>query len=232
MNLEIALVEDELSIAENYRDALQRVGYQVTLYDNRRQAIDAFRQRLPDMAIIDIGLQDEYEGGFDLCRELRAMAPQLPIIFLTARDSELDEIIGLKLGADDYLTKHISLNQVMARISALFRRVNALRDNSPDDEETLKRGALEINRSRFTVAWQQQSLELTLTEYWIIHALAQHPGQIKSREQLMQAAQVVQDDHTITTHIKRIRRKFKDIDPQFNQISTAYGLGYRWQANG
>lgn len=232
MNLEIALVEDEKTIAANYKDALQRVGYRVTLYSNRSEAIAAFKQRLPDLAIIDVGLEDEYEGGFDLCRELRAMAPQLPIVFLTARDSELDEIIGLKLGADDYLTKHISLNQMMARISALLRRVNALRNNQPAQEETLKRGALEINKSRFTVAWQNQLLELTLTEYWIVHALAQHPGQIKSREQLMQAAQVVQDDHTITTHIKRIRRKFKALDPDFNQINTAYGLGYRWHANG
>ncbi len=123
----IAIVEDEAAIAANYRDALQRQGFTVSLHADRASAWEAFEQRLPDLAIIDIGLDDEIEGGFELCRDLRARAPELPIVFLTARDTELDVISGLRLGADDYLTKDISQAQMLARIHALLRRVDALR---------------------------------------------------------------------------------------------------------
>ena len=123
----IAIVEDEAAIAANYRDALQRQGFRVSLFSNRGAAAQAFERKLPDLAIIDIGLGDEIEGGFELCRELRSRCPELPIVFLTARDSELDIISGLRLGADDYLTKDISQAHMLARIVALFRRVKALR---------------------------------------------------------------------------------------------------------
>ena len=123
----IAIVEDEAAIAANYRDHLQRQGFRVSLYGDRHSASSAFAHRLPDLAIIDVGLGDDIEGGFDLCRDLRSQCPELPIVFLTARDSELDIISGLRLGADDYLTKDISQAQMLARIVALFRRVQALR---------------------------------------------------------------------------------------------------------
>jgi len=231
MEYHIALVEDEMAIAQNYRDAFTRLGYRVKIYNCRQSAMKAFNTRLPDMVIIDVGLGNEYEGGFELCRELRSIAPTLPLLFLTARDSELDEVSGLRLGADDYLTKDISINQMLARVNALFRRVEAMKQGSKTQEKVLKQGHLCINSDRFTISWLEQAVELTLTEFWIIHALARHPGQVKSREQLMQAANVVQDDNTITTHIKRIRRKFQDIDANFDHIRTAYGLGYRWQAS-
>jgi two-component system OmpR family response regulator len=223
----IAIVEDDAAIAANYRDALQRRGFRVSLYDNRSTATHAFERELPDLAIIDVGLGDEIEGGFDLCRDLRSRSPELPIVFLTARDSELDIISGLRLGADDYLTKDISQAHMLARIVALFRRVQALR--SPvQPEDVIERGDLSLNVERMSVTWQGQAIELTVTEFWMVHGLAQRPGQIKKRQQLMDAANVVLDDNTVTTHIKRIRRKFQAVDTEFVGIETAYGVGYRW----
>ena len=226
----IAIVEDEPTIAANYRDALERQGFVVSIHTNRSNAWDAFEQRLPDLAIIDVGLEEEFEGGFELCRDLRARAPELPIVFLTARDAELDVISGLRLGADDYLTKDISQAQIMARIHALLRRVDALRQPVLE-EHVLERGPLQINLERMSVAWQDRAVELTVTEFWIVHALALHPGHVKNRQQLMDAANVVLDDNTITSHIKRLRKKFAANDPGFAAIETAYGMGYRWKVN-
>jgi len=163
-----------------------------------------------------------------LCRDLRSRAPELPIVFLTARDSELDIISGLRLGADDYLTKDISQAHMLARIVALFRRVQALR-KPVQQEHMIERGQLHLNLERMTASWQTQPIELTVTEFWIVHALARHPGHVRNRQQLMDAASVVLDDNTITSHIKRIRRKFQSIDPGFAAIDTAYGVGYRWK---
>lgn len=225
----IAIVEDELAIAENYRDALQRHGFQVSLYPTRPAAMEAFNQQLPDLAVIDVGLADEVEGGFELCRDLRSMAPELPIIFLTARDSDFDVVSGLRLGADDYLTKDISQPHMMARIIALFRRVDALRGKPASiNEEQLERGDLTLNLDRMNVMWQGQRVDLTVTELWVVHALAKHPGHVKNRQQLMDAANVVLDDNTITSHIKRIRKKFTRLDAEFDAIETVYGMGYRW----
>jgi len=227
MNRKIALVEDEPSLQTNYSEALARHGYEVAVYSNRPDAIAAFETRLPDLAIIDIGLQDEPEGGFELCRQLRQMAPLLPIVFLTALDSELDTISGLRLGADDYLTKDISLAHLVARVVALFRRLDAY--NQPDlPEDVVQAGELSLDMKRMSTTWQDQPVALTVTELWMVHALALHPGHVKSRQQLMEAANVVLDDATITSHVKRIRRKFQALDSNFDQIETAYGMGYRW----
>lgn len=224
----IAIVEDETAIAANYRDHLQRQGFRVSLFADRITASDAFKRELPDLAIIDIGLGEEMEGGFDLCRDLRARSSGLPILFLTARDSELDIISGLRLGADEYLTKDISQAQLLARINALLRRVRALQ--APEQREhVLRQGSLELNRERMTTSWCGHRLELTVTEFWMVHALAVHPGHVKNRQQLMDSANVVLDDNTITSHIKRIRRKFQGVDQHFDAIETAYGVGYRWK---
>lgn len=225
----IAIVEDEISLAHNYRDAFSRQGFGVSLYHNRKDALSAFARELPDLAIIDVGLGEDIEGGFDLCRELRARAPALPIIFLTARDSEFDVVSGLRLGADDYLTKDISQAHLLARVVALFRRVDALLSpQTAEQEEILKRGPLRLNMDRMSAHWQGEPLDLTVTELWIVYALARHPGHVKNRQQLMDAANVVLDDNTITSHIKRIRKKFLRLDPEFDRIQTAYGMGYRW----
>src|SRR5690606_18167045 len=197
---------------------------------NRPDALAAFNQSLPDLAIIDVGLGDDIEGGFELCRDLRAKAPALPIIFLTARDSELDAISGLRLGADDYLTKDISQPHLLARIVALFRRIDALQQPAQEDQEIV-RGPLLLNVDRMTVQWREQVVDLTVTEFWIVHALARRPGHVKNRQQLMDAANVVLDDNSITSHIKRIRKKFQQIDPGFDSLQTAYGMGYRWSGS-
>ena len=223
----IAIVEDEAAIRDNYVAAFEREGYVVDAYDARAPAMQAFDARLPDLVVIDINLRDDVEGGFELCRELRSRAAELPIIFLTARDSEFDAVSGLRLGADDYLTKDISLPHLMARIAALFRRIEAMQQPQ-GTESRLTRGDLAIDVDRMTVLWQEHPVGLTLTEFWLVHAMARYPGHVKNRQQLMDAAQAVLDDNTITSHVKRIRRKFVAIDPQFNAIETVYGMGYRW----
>lgn len=223
----IAVVEDEPALRENYAAALSRQGYQVKTYANRRLAMQAFLTHLPDLAIIDISLEDEAEGGFDLCRELRALSAELPIIFLTARDSELDAVSGLRLGADDFLTKDVSLPHLAARVAALFRRIDALR-RPENSAEIVRRGALAIDGDKMQTTWKGAPVTLSLTEFWIVHALARNPGHVRNRQQLMDAANVVLDDNTITSHIKRLRRKFADADPAFDAIQTVYGMGYRW----
>lgn len=226
----IAIVEDEIMLAHNYRDAFTRHGFSVSLYHARAVALTAFQQTLPDLAIIDVGLGDDIEGGFDLCRELRAQAPTLPIIFLTARDSEFDVVSGLRLGADDYLTKDISQAHMLARVVALFRRMDALRNShqATSEEDVLVRKHLTLNMDRMSACWRGAPIALTITELWIVYALAKHPGHVKNRQQLMDAAKVVLDDNTITSHIKRIRKKFMLVDEQFDAVQTAYGMGYRW----
>jgi len=227
MKRTIAIVEDEPALQDNYADAFRRLGYRVSTYASRPEALQAFDDRLPDLVIIDVGLGDEPEGGFDLCRELRGRSAELPIIFLTALDSELDAISGLRLGADDYLTKDISLSHLTARVVALFRRLDALR-SAGESEQLLARGALSLDMERLSARWSGHPVGLTLTEFWLVHALARRPGHVKNRQQLMDAANAVLDDSTITSHIKRIRRKFQQTDPAFSSIETVYGMGYRW----
>ncbi|HEC28017.1 MAG TPA: proteobacterial dedicated sortase system response regulator [Gammaproteobacteria bacterium] len=229
MQKTIAIVEDEPSIRANYADALGRHGYQVNAYPDRPTAQAAFRKKLPDLVLLDIGLEDEIDAGFELCRELRGLSTTLPIIFLTARDSDFDTVAGLRLGADDYLSKDTSLPHLTARISALFRRLDALdQANNDMDNNEIIRGNLCVDLNKFSIAWKSRQLNFTLTEFWIVHALAKHPGHVKNREQLMQDANIVVDDNTITSHIKRIRKKFESIDEQFSSIDTVYGIGYRW----
>ena len=227
MSRRIAIVEDERALRDNYADVFRRQGYDVHTYGERSQALGSFRERLPDLAVIDIGLGDEADGGFELCRSLRALSETVPIIFLTARDSDLDTISGFRLGADDYLTKDISLPHLLARVAALFRRQEAMQ--SPDTQrEILKRSHLTLDVDRMMVSWRTSPVTLTVTEFWIVHALVRFPGHVKSRDQLMSEANVVVDDSTITSHIKRVRRKFQAIDPLFDCIDTVYAAGYRW----
>nr|MBL8456791.1 proteobacterial dedicated sortase system response regulator [Zoogloeaceae bacterium] len=227
MGRRIAIVEDEAAIRANYAEALARQGYEVAAHADRPSALGAFRARLPDLAIIDIGLGDEPEGGFTLCGELRALSARVPIIFLTARDSDFDVVSGLRLGADDYLTKDVSLPHLLARIAALFRRVEALTEAAPG-EACVVRGELSLDTLRLTTQWRGQAVDLTLTEFWMVHTLARSPGHVKNRDQLMQDARLV-DEGTITSHVKRIRRKFAAVDPQFDRIDSVYGMGYRWK---
>ena len=196
-------------------------------FPNRKKAQTAFAIRLPDLAIIDIGLEDEIDGGFMLCQSLRSMSDTLPIIFLTARDNDFDTVSGLRMGADDYLTKDISLPHLTARIAALFRRLDAL-EQPVAPENLLTRGELCIDLSRLDVKWRDLPVLLTVTEFWMLHALVKFPGHVKSRDALMQESKIYVDNSTITSHVKRIRKKFIQVDASFDCIDTVYGMGYRW----
>jgi two-component system OmpR family response regulator len=224
----IALVEDDPTIRQNYTDALQRAGYEVSAFADRASASRTLAARLPELAIIDIGLGADIDGGFALCRELRSASAQLPIIFLSARDSDIDIVSGLRLGADDYLTKDVSLPHLLARIAALFRRVEA-GNQAPAADEEMRRGALAIDAKRMAATWNGAAVDLTVTEFWMVRSLARHPGHVKDRDQLMRDAEMVVDDGTITSHVKRIRKKFLAVDPKFDAIETVYGMGYRWK---
>ncbi|MGZ5038511.1 MAG: proteobacterial dedicated sortase system response regulator [Usitatibacter sp.] len=224
----IALVEDDSTIRQNYVDALTRTGYEVAAFADRASAMEALASRLPELAIIDIGLGADIDGGFALCRELRAASARLPIIFLSARDSDFDIVSGLRLGADDYLTKDVSLPHLLARIAALFRRMDAM-SQPPATADVLQRGKLALDAQRMSATWSGQPVDLTVTEFWMVHSLARHPGHVKGRDQLMRDAEMVVDDGTITSHVKRIRKKFLAVDAAFDAIDTVYGMGYRWR---
>ena len=224
----VAVVEDEAAIRENYAAALRRQGYRVATYADRKTALAAFASRLPDLVVIDINLGAEIEGGFELCRELRARSSTLPIIFLTARESDLDVVSGLRLGADDYLTKRVSLDHLLARVAALFRRIDALKAGDAASDR-VEHGALVLDRDRMTAHWREQPVSLTVTEFWVVYSLAAHPGHVRDRDQLMAAANAVLDDSTVTSQIKRIRAKFAAVDGSFAAIETVYGMGYRWR---
>jgi two-component system OmpR family response regulator len=227
MSRRIAIVEDEAAIRENYADVLRKQGYEVQTFANRKDAMSAFDIRLPSLAIIDIGLENEIDGGFTLCQALRSLSETIPIIFLTARDNDIDTVSGLRMGADDYLTKDISLPHLTARIAALFRRLDVI-DQPPSPESLLHRGKLSLDISRLTIQWDGQPVALTVTEFWMVHALAKFPGHVKSRQVLMQESKIFVDGSTITSHVKRIRKKFMLIDEEFDCIETVYGMGYRW----
>lgn len=224
----IAIIEDEQHIRENYIDLMTRYGYHVDGYADREQAMQAFNVRLPDLAIIDVGLGHEYDGGFLLCQQLRQLSVTLPIIFLTARDNDFDSISGLRLGADDYLSKEIGLEHLMVRISTLFRRAELTQNAHMTQQPIIQRGLLSIDNDKMQISWNNQLIEITITEFWIIHALANKSGMVRSRQQLMTDANMVVDDNTITSHIKRIRKKFMQVDDKFNEITAIYGMGYRW----
>ncbi len=229
MTYSIALVEDDERLRANYTQALLREGYKVNSYGSRPEAQKAFARNLPDLAILDVMLHDEMEGGFDLCRELRKASPTIPIIFLTARDSDLDKVSGLRLGAWDYLTKNTTtLDFLPVRISALFKMMEALRGTPQKIENILTSGFLQIKEERKQVYWKEIQLNLTLTEFWILVSLVRHPGHVKSHDQLMESANVVVTNNAIAAHIRRIREKFREIDLEFDSIRAEYGMGYRW----
>lgn len=231
MGRRIAIVEDERALRDNYADLLRRHGYDVATHPDRAAAMVAFRTRLPDLAIVDVGLGDEIDGGFTLCRDLRALSATLPILILTARDSEFDTVAGLRLGADDYVTKDTSLPHLLARIAALLRRADAAGAETAA-EDVIERGPLRLDTRRVLASWSGRRVDLTVTEFWIVHALARRPGHVRSREQLMGEARMVVDDSTVTSHVKRIRKKFLALDAAFDGIESVYGMGYRWREEG
>ena len=229
MSKTIAVVEDDADQRENYVDALTAQGYDVSAFANRPQALARFKKKLPDLAVLDIMLEDELDGGFDLCRELRNMSPSLPIIFLTARDSDIDRVSGLRLDAWDYITKPVNLQFLAVRISSLFRIADAVHATDPA-HEILVLDDLRLDPNSMSISWQGETLSMTLTEFWLVEALARRPGQVKTYDMLMQITrQSYVEKNTINGYIRRIRKKFKEIDSEFSMIQTVFGIGYRWQ---
>lgn len=236
MSRVIAIVEDDADQRNNYADALKNQGYEVITFGNRPDALNHFQNSgadVPDLAILDIMLENEMDGGFDLCRELRLLSPNLPIIFLTARDSDIDRVSGLRLDAWDYLTKPLSPEVLGVRVATLFRIVESLSAGGEPLEESegvLHRGDLELDPNSMSIHWKGENLNFTLTEFWLVEALARRPGMVKSYDNLMQVTrQTYVERNTINGYVRRVRRKFKEIDPSFEYIQTVFGVGYRWQ---
>jgi len=227
----VAIVEDDFDQRENYRDALQKSGYEVDTYKNRPEALEGMRESMPDLAILDIMLENEMDGGFDLCRDLRSLSPTLPIIFLTARDTDIDRVSGPRLDAWDYLPKPLNMQFLSVRINSLFRIVDSLGQSADEQSssDTLTIDDLEINEDSMAICWKGKELSLTLTEFWLIESMARHPGHVKTYENMMQITrQSYVERNTINGYIRRIRNKFKEIDPDFKNIQTVFGVGYKW----
>ena len=232
MSYTITLVEDDPQLQANYAQALEREGYEIKICASKQEALAAFERELPDLVILDVMLGDEMNAGFELCRYLRSLSPILPIIFLTARNSDIDRVSGLRLGAWDYLTKDVTtLDFLPARITAMFRTVEILRLGKSDTNDVIESQDLRIDVDRKEISWRGEPILLTLTEFWILLSLARRPGTVKSHDQLMEAANVVITNNAIAAHIRRIRDKFRDVDPNFDNIRSEYGMGYRWLSN-
>ncbi|NNM77654.1 response regulator transcription factor [Sphingomonas sp. ID1715] len=227
----IALVDDDRNILTSLSIALQSEGFATRLYSDGEAALKALLDNPPDIAVCDIKMPRM--DGLELLRRLREKST-LPVIFLTSKTDELDEALGLALGADDYIAKPFSQRLLIARIRAILRRVELSKpqaENAEPAAEPLVRGELQMDPARHRVTWKGKDVTLTVTEFLILESLAQRPGVVKSRNQLMDAAyqdDVYVDDRTIDSHIKRLRRKFRQADPEFDGIETLYGAGYRF----
>ena len=227
----IALVDDDRNILTSVSMTLEAEGFEVETYNDGQAALDAFNKKLPDMAVFDIKMPRM--DGMDLLQRVRQKTA-MPVIFLTSKDDEIDEVLGLRMGADDYVKKPFSQRLLVERIRALLRRQEVMEADSLGEGEvgqTLTRGDLTMDPLRHAVTWKGQDVSLTVTEFLLLQALAQRPGFVKSRDQLMVVAyddQVYVDDRTIDSHIKRLRKKMRMVDNEFTAIETLYGIGYRY----
>jgi len=229
----IALVDDDRNILTSVSIALQSEGFITRVYSDGATALKAFAENPPDLGVFDIKMPQM--DGMELLRRLREFS-SMPVIFLTSKDDEIDEALGLAMGADDYISKPFSQRLLLARIRAILRRQElAKADAAPTEEaepELIVRGRLSMDPARHKVKWDGKDVTLTVTEFLILEALAQRPGVVKNRNQLLDVAyqeDVYVDDRTIDSHIKRIRRKFRAADPEFDAIETLYGVGYRFE---
>ncbi|WP_417253418.1 response regulator transcription factor [Celeribacter sp.] len=227
----IALVDDDRNILTSVSMTLEAEGFEVETYNDGQSALDAFNKRLPDMAVFDIKMPRM--DGMDLLQRVRQKT-NMPVIFLTSKDDEIDEVLGLRMGADDYVKKPFSQRLLVERIRALLRRQEALEGvevAETEENKVLVRGELEMDPLRHAVKWKGKDVTLTVTEFLLLQALALRPGFVKSRDQLMDVAyddQVYVDDRTIDSHIKRLRKKMRTVDSDFSAIETLYGIGYRY----
>lgn len=225
----ILYVEDDPTLRENFSKILSSEGFHVSAFSDEKSALDGYSNGQFDLALLDITLGNTIEGGFQLCTELRKLSEKLPIIFFTAHDNDFDKISGMRLGADDYITKDTNVNYLIVRIRALLRRIEVLsRDESDTTNNEIIIDALKFNMDSLTAHWNNEPLVLTLTQLWILHALTVKPGQVCSLQQLMEAAKITIQPNTVAAHIKSIRNEFMRIDPEFTSIKTERGNGYRW----
>jgi two-component system response regulator ChvI len=228
----IALVDDDRNILTSVSIALQSEGFVTRVYTDGASALKAFGDAMPDLGVFDIKMPQM--DGMELLRRLREFST-MPVIFLTSKDDEVDEARGLAMGADDYISKPFSQRLLIARIKAILRRQELAREDGAssggDEPELLDRGRLTMDPARHKVTWNGADVTLTVTEFLILESLAARPGVVKSRNQLLDSAyqdDVFVDDRTIDSHIKRIRRKFRSVDPSFDAIESLYGVGYRF----
>lgn len=229
---EIVLVDDDANILASVRIALEADGFRVRSYTDGHSALTALENQPADIGVFDIKMPRM--DGLELLRKLRQNSA-MPVVFLTSKDDEIDEVFGLKMGADDYITKPFSQRLLIERIRAVLRR-SAARADTPAaaSKSTISQGHLYLDHERHDCLWKNRQVNLTVTEFLIIDALAQRPGVVKSRDSLMDAAyddQIYVDDRTIDSHIKRLRRKFRAVDASFDAIETLYGVGYRYKAS-
>jgi two-component system response regulator ChvI len=233
MSITIALVDDDRNILTSVSIALQAEGFATRVYSDGEAALKALVDNPPDLAVLDVKMPRM--DGMELLRRLREKT-EIPVIFLTSKDDELDEALGLAMGADDYIAKPFSQRLLIARIRAVLRRAEMRAktpaETAPEEEQPeIVRGRLVMDPARHRVAWDGKDVTLTVTEFMILEALAQRPGVVKSRNQLMDVAyqeDIYVDDRTIDSHIKRLRRKFRAVDDEFKAIETLYGVGYRF----
>ena len=225
----IAIVEDEVDQRTNYRNAIEKKGYEVIEFSDRRSTLVGLDNNRPDLAVLDIILGDDEDGGFDLCADLLTRYPKLPIIFLTDRIDESDKINGLRLGAWDYLPKPISLDYLVARIDSLLRIHEARSDVNPPLHRPTRVGRLEIDTQSLLVSWDDNSINLSGTEFRMLARLVAGPGTAVSYDSLKESTMhPVVTTNTINTHMRNIRKKFESVDPGFDRIRSEYGFGYRW----
>ena len=227
----IALVDDDRNILTSVSMALEAEGFKVRVYRDGSEALQGLTSNPVDLAILDIKMPRM--DGMELLGHLRRNS-SIPVIFLTSKDDEVDEVLGLRMGADDYITKPFSQRLLLERIRSILRREKIIRKEAEPEggEQPLVRGQLTLDPARHLCTWSGKAVNLTVTEFLILKALAQRPGHVKNRDQLMDAAygeHIYVDDRTIDSHIKRLRKKFKEVDDDFAQIETLYGVGYRYR---
>ena len=230
MSKTIALVDDDQNILTSVSMALEAEGFHVNTYSDGEEAMKGLKETPVDLAVLDIKMPRM--DGMELLQKIRADS-KLPVIFLTSKDDEVDEFIGLRMGADDYITKPFSQRLLIARINVILRRAEPAREVE-GEENVMHRGDLVLNTTRHQCSWKGEDVVLTVTEFLLLQALAHHPGHVKNRDQLIDLAygeHIYIDDRTIDSHIKRVRKKFRAHDKEFKQIETLYGVGYRYRGD-
>lgn len=229
MSQKITLVDDDRNILTSVSMALEAEGYSVDSYTDGEAGYKGITDNMPDLVVLDIKMPRM--DGMEVLSKLREQS-NIPVIFLTSKDDEIDQVVGLRMGADDYITKPFSQRLLIERIRALLRRQSLQEKPETEGEEKIVRGSLMLDEARHLCTWKGQVVNLTVTEYLLVKSLAIRPGHVKNRDQLIDMAygeNIYVDDRTVDSHIKRVRKKFKDIDKEFNQIETLYGVGYRYK---